>query len=90
MDDIIFGSTKKELCIAFEKMMHEKFQMSSLGELTFFKGLQVKQKQDGIFINQDKYVTEILQKYRFTEAKNASKPIETQKPLLKDKDGEEV
>nr|GEU72175.1 hypothetical protein [Tanacetum cinerariifolium] len=55
VDDIIFGSTKKELCIAFEKMMHEKFEMSSMGELTFFLGLQVKQKQDGIFISQDKY-----------------------------------
>nr|GEZ09119.1 putative ribonuclease H-like domain-containing protein [Tanacetum cinerariifolium] len=43
VDDIIFGSTKKELCNAFEKMMHEKFQMSSMGELTFFLGLQVKQ-----------------------------------------------
>nr|GEW03006.1 retrovirus-related Pol polyprotein from transposon TNT 1-94 [Tanacetum cinerariifolium] len=55
VDDIIFGSTKKELCNAFEKMTHEKFQMSSMGELTFFLGLQVKQKQDGIFISQDKY-----------------------------------
>nr|GEW38797.1 hypothetical protein [Tanacetum cinerariifolium] len=55
VDDIIFGSTKKELCILFEKMMHEKFQMSSMGELTFFLGLQVKQKNDGIFISQDKY-----------------------------------
>ncbi|GKB81267.1 putative ribonuclease H-like domain-containing protein [Tanacetum coccineum] len=41
VDDIIFGSTKKELCNAFEKLMHEKFQMSSMGELTFFLGLQV-------------------------------------------------
>ncbi|GKC94567.1 retrovirus-related pol polyprotein from transposon TNT 1-94 [Tanacetum coccineum] len=48
VDDIIFGSTKKEICIAFEKLMHEKFQMSSMGELTFFLGLQVKQKKDGI------------------------------------------
>ncbi|GJU70202.1 putative ribonuclease H-like domain-containing protein [Tanacetum coccineum] len=40
VDDIIFGSTKKELCITFEKLMHEKFQMSSMGELTFFLGLQ--------------------------------------------------
>ncbi|GKB89824.1 putative ribonuclease H-like domain-containing protein [Tanacetum coccineum] len=59
VDDIIFGSTKKELCIAFEKLMHEKFQTSSMGELTFFLGLQVKQKKDGIFISQDKCVTEI-------------------------------
>ncbi|GKB26117.1 putative ribonuclease H-like domain-containing protein, partial [Tanacetum coccineum] len=50
VDDIIFGSTKKELCIEFEKLMHDKFQMSSIGELTFFIGLQVKQKEDGIFI----------------------------------------
>ncbi|GJY68517.1 retrovirus-related pol polyprotein from transposon TNT 1-94 [Tanacetum coccineum] len=52
VDDIIFGSTK--LCTKFEKMMHKKFQMSSIGKLTFFLGLQVKQKEDGIFINQDK------------------------------------
>ncbi|GJZ00453.1 uncharacterized mitochondrial protein-like protein [Tanacetum coccineum] len=90
VDDIIFGSTKKELCIAFEKLMHEKFQMSSMRELIFFLGLQVKQKKDGIFINQDKYVAEILKKFRFTEVKTASTPIETQKPLLKDEDGEEV
>ncbi|GKA65958.1 putative ribonuclease H-like domain-containing protein, partial [Tanacetum coccineum] len=56
VDDIIFGSTRKELCTEFEKMMHKKFQMSSMGELTFFLGLQVKQKEDGIFISHDKYL----------------------------------
>ncbi|GJT17763.1 putative ribonuclease H-like domain-containing protein [Tanacetum coccineum] len=90
VDDIIFGSTKKSLCIEFEKMMHKKFQMSSMGELTFFLGLQVKQKNDGIFISQDKYVTEILKKFGFTDVKTASTPMETQKLLLKDEDGEEV
>ncbi|GJY98377.1 putative ribonuclease H-like domain-containing protein, partial [Tanacetum coccineum] len=90
VDDIIFSSTKKELCIAFKKLMHEKFQMSSMGELTFFLGLQVKQKKDGIFISQDKYVAKILKKFRFTKVKTASTPMETQKPLLKDEDGEEV
>ncbi|GJS31791.1 retrovirus-related pol polyprotein from transposon TNT 1-94 [Tanacetum coccineum] len=54
------------------------------------KGLQVKQKEDGIFINQDKYVTEILNKFSFTDVKTASTPMETQKLLLKDEDGEEV
>ncbi|GJU55391.1 putative ribonuclease H-like domain-containing protein [Tanacetum coccineum] len=88
--DIIFGSTKKSLCIEFEKMMHKKFQMSSMGELTFFLGLQVKQKEDGIFISQDKYVIEILKKFDFTDVKTSSTPMETQKLLLKDEDGEEV
>ncbi|GJS62630.1 uncharacterized mitochondrial protein-like protein [Tanacetum coccineum] len=90
VDDIIFGSTKKKLCIAFEKLMLEKFQMSYMGELTFFLGLQVKRKKDGIFISQDKYVAKILNKFGFTEVKTASTLMETQKPLLKDKDGEKV
>ncbi|GJS10442.1 putative ribonuclease H-like domain-containing protein [Tanacetum coccineum] len=90
VDDIIFGFTKKSLCIEFEKMMHKKFQMSSMGELTFFLGLQVKQKEEGIFISQDKYVTKVLKKFGFTEVKTASTPIETQKPLLKDENGKEV
>ncbi|GJR52699.1 putative ribonuclease H-like domain-containing protein, partial [Tanacetum coccineum] len=51
---------------------------------------RVKQKKDGIFICQDKYVDEILKKFGFTKVKTASTPMETQKPLLKDKDGEEV
>ncbi|GKA43257.1 putative ribonuclease H-like domain-containing protein [Tanacetum coccineum] len=59
-------------------------------ELTFFLGLQVKQKEDGIFISQDKYVTEILKKIGFTDVKIASTPMETQKILLKDEYGEEV
>ncbi|GJY41027.1 hypothetical protein Tco_0428297, partial [Tanacetum coccineum] len=48
------------------------------------------QKKDGIFISQDKYIDEILKKFGFTEVKNASTPMETQKPLLKDEDGKEV
>ncbi|GKE13934.1 putative ribonuclease H-like domain-containing protein [Tanacetum coccineum] len=90
VDDIIFGSTKKTLCSEFEKMMHKKFQMSSMGKFTFFLGLQVKQKEDGIFISQDKYVTEILKKFGFSDVKTASTPIETHKSLLKDVDGKDV
>ncbi|GJR16305.1 putative ribonuclease H-like domain-containing protein [Tanacetum coccineum] len=90
VDDIIFGSIKKELCNAFEKLMHDKFQMSYMRELTFFLGLQVQQKKDDIFISQDKYVGKILKKFGFIEVKTASTPIETQKPLLKDENGEEV
>ncbi|GKD22311.1 putative ribonuclease H-like domain-containing protein [Tanacetum coccineum] len=90
VDDIIFGSTRKKMCTEFEKMMHKKFQMSSMGELTFFLGLQVKQKEDGIFISQDKYVNEILNKFGFSDVKTARTPMETQKALLKDADGEDV
>ncbi|GJX34467.1 retrovirus-related pol polyprotein from transposon TNT 1-94, partial [Tanacetum coccineum] len=70
VDDIIFGSTKKELCEEFEKLMKDKFQMSSMGELTFFLGLQVQQRKKGIFISQDKYVHEILKKFNYTDVKS--------------------
>nr|GEV40862.1 hypothetical protein [Tanacetum cinerariifolium] len=90
VDDIIFGSANKDLCKAFEKLMKYKFQMSSMGELTLFLGLQVKQKSDAIFISQDKYVAEILKKFRLTDGKSASTPIDIEKSLLKDFDGEDV
>nr|GEV21792.1 hypothetical protein [Tanacetum cinerariifolium] len=90
VDDIIFGATNKDLRKSFEKLMKDKFQMSSMGELIFFLGLQVKQKKDVILINQDKYVAEILKKFGLTEGKSASTPIDTEKPLLKDLDGEDV
>ncbi|GKE25103.1 putative ribonuclease H-like domain-containing protein, partial [Tanacetum coccineum] len=90
VDDIIFGSTKKSLCVEFESLMHKKFQMSSMGELTFFLGLQVMQRDDGIFISQDKYVADILKKFDFVTIKTASTPIETNKALIKDKEVEDV
>ncbi|GJX30258.1 putative ribonuclease H-like domain-containing protein [Tanacetum coccineum] len=90
VDDIIFGFRKKSLCVEFEQMMHKRFQMSSMGELTFFLGLQVKQKDDGIFIIQDKYVVDILKKFDFATVKTSSTPIKTNKALLKDEEAEDV
>nr|GEV80420.1 uncharacterized mitochondrial protein AtMg00810-like [Tanacetum cinerariifolium] len=75
VDDIIFGSPKKDLSTEFEKLMHDKFQISSMGELSFFLELQVKQKSDGIFISQDKYMAEILKKFDFVTVKTASTPM---------------
>nr|GEW56417.1 hypothetical protein [Tanacetum cinerariifolium] len=83
-------STKKSWCDKFEELIKNRFQMSSMGELTFFLGLQVKQKKDGIFISQDKYVAEILKKFDFLSVKTASTPIETQKPLVKDEEDADV
>nr|GEZ90763.1 hypothetical protein [Tanacetum cinerariifolium] len=69
VDDIIFGEKNKDLCKSFEKLVKDKFQMSSMGKLTFFLGLQ---------------------KFRSTEGKLASTLIDTEKPFLKDPDGEDV
>ncbi|GKD98614.1 uncharacterized mitochondrial protein-like protein [Tanacetum coccineum] len=65
-------------------------QMSSMGELTFFLGLQVQQKEDGIFISQDKNMADILKKFDFTTVNEASTPIETNKALNKDEESEDM
>ncbi|GJS14345.1 putative ribonuclease H-like domain-containing protein, partial [Tanacetum coccineum] len=81
VDDIIFGSTKSSMVKDFEELMQKEFKMSSMGELTFFLGLQVKQSNGGIFLSQDKYVKDILNKFDFRTIKPASTPIEAHKSL---------
>ncbi|GJY85241.1 putative ribonuclease H-like domain-containing protein [Tanacetum coccineum] len=90
VDDIIFGSTKKELCDEFEKLMKDKFQMSSMGELTFFLGLQIQQKKKDIFISQINMFNEILRKFNYTDVKSASTPTDLEKILVQDGDAADV
>ncbi|GJT01509.1 ribonuclease H-like domain-containing protein [Tanacetum coccineum] len=71
-------------------LLDNGFQRGKIDKTLFIKSHKVKQKKDGIFISQDKHVSEILKKFGFTEVKTTSTPMETQKPLLKDEDGEEV
>ncbi|GJX65783.1 hypothetical protein Tco_0300126 [Tanacetum coccineum] len=79
-----FEEALLDMTCFIRKMMHKRFQMSSIGELTFFLGLQVKQKDDGIFIQPDKISwLIILKKFDFVIVKTASTPRETNKALLK-------
>nr|GEY54652.1 hypothetical protein [Tanacetum cinerariifolium] len=80
VDDIIFRSSNIQWCREFEALMHDKFQMSSMGELTFFLGLQVLQKKDGIFLSQDKYVGDILKKFRYSDVRSANTPMDKDNP----------
>ncbi|GJV91078.1 retrovirus-related pol polyprotein from transposon TNT 1-94 [Tanacetum coccineum] len=76
--------------MSLRSLWKDKFQMSSMGELTFFLGLQVQQKKKSIFISQDKYVHEILRKYNYTDVKSASTPTDLEKPLVQDGDAADV
>nr|GEX39083.1 uncharacterized mitochondrial protein AtMg00810-like [Tanacetum cinerariifolium] len=83
VDDIIFGSTTKAWCDEFKALIKGKFQMSAMEELTFVLGLQVQQRSDGIFINQAKYVQEILHKFDLGSVRTATTPYEAPKPKSK-------
>ncbi|GJW24299.1 retrovirus-related pol polyprotein from transposon TNT 1-94 [Tanacetum coccineum] len=73
VDDIIFASTDHNACHIFSKEMNSKFQMSMMGQMSFFLGLQVSQSPRGIFINQAKYALETLKKYGM----DLSDPVDT-------------
>ncbi|GJU19717.1 retrovirus-related pol polyprotein from transposon TNT 1-94 [Tanacetum coccineum] len=77
VDDIIFGSTNPKLSKRFEKLMHNKFEMSMMGELKFFLGIQIHQSPRGIFINQAKYAQEILIKHGMTSCDSIGTPMAT-------------
>ena len=77
VDDIIFGSTDENLCKKFVKLMQSKYEMSMMGKLTYFLGLQVKQVKDGIFISQTKYIYELLKKFDLTDCSSAKTPMAT-------------
>nr|GEW95600.1 retrovirus-related Pol polyprotein from transposon TNT 1-94 [Tanacetum cinerariifolium] len=78
--DIILESSNLLLCREFEALMHEKFQMSAMGELNFFLGLQVLQKKDDIFLSQDKYVGDILKKVGYSDVRSANTPMDKENP----------
>nr|GEV57941.1 retrotransposon protein, putative, unclassified [Tanacetum cinerariifolium] len=77
VDDIIFGSTNPKLSKQFEKLMHSKFEMSMMGELKFFLGIQIHQSPHGIFINQAKYAQQILIKHCMTSCDSIGTPMAT-------------
>ncbi|GJT06268.1 putative ribonuclease H-like domain-containing protein [Tanacetum coccineum] len=84
VDDIIFGSTNKAWCEEFKVLMKGEFEMSAMGEMNFFLGLQVKQLPDGIFISQDRYVKDMLTKFDMESVRTATTPYEAAKTKLKD------
>ncbi|KAI3825339.1 hypothetical protein L1987_06821 [Smallanthus sonchifolius] len=90
VDDIIFGSTNEGLCKEFEDVMKSKFEMSAMGELSFFLGLQVNQKEDGFFIHQSKYVKDILSRFKLEDCTSYDTPIPVNHKLNSDPEGKDV
>jgi transposase InsO family protein len=82
VDDIIFGSTDEDYCKEFGEMMAKEFEMSMIGELSYFLGLQVKQLKEGTFVSQGKYIKDMLKKFGMQDAKSISTPVGTNESLL--------
>jgi hypothetical protein len=75
VDDIIFRGCSHVLVSSFQKMMENEFQMSMMGELTFFLGIYVKQTKQDTFVHQAKYMKYLMKKFNMAELKPVSTPI---------------
>ena len=88
VDDIIFGGSSHALVAKFADTMSREFEMSMMGELTFFLGLQIKQTREGMFMHQGKYTKDVLKKFDMGEAKPLSIPMSIMMALDADEKGE--
>jgi hypothetical protein len=90
VDDIIFGGSSHSLVSSFQEMMENEFQVSMMGELTFFLGIQVKQTKQGTFIHEAKYTKDLMKKFNIVELKPFSTPMSTGTALDLDENVEAV
>jgi hypothetical protein len=90
VDDIIFGGSSHTLVSRFQEMMENEFQISMVGELKFFLGIQVKQTKECIFIHQAKYTKDFMKKFNMAELKPMSTPMITTAELDPDENGKAV
>jgi hypothetical protein len=90
VDDNVFGGSSHSLVARFAEDMSKEFEMSMMGELQFFLGLQIKQAKDGTFVHQAKYTKDILKKFKMDDSKPLLTPMSTTTALHADEDGEPV
>ena len=90
VDDIIFGSTNQDYCEEFGNMMANEFEMSMIGELSYFLGLQIKQLKNGTFVSQGKYIKNMIKKFGMIDRKVISTPMGTNGNLDSDASGNMV
>ena len=90
VDDIVFGSTIDHLAHEFSEEMKREFEMSMVGELKYFLGLQVKQREDGIFISQEKYAKNLVKRFGLDSKKHISTPMSSSAKLSRDAAGIEM
>jgi len=89
VDDIIFGCTNQRYNDEFAYMMSEEYQMSMMGELKFFLGLQIREQRNGIFICQEKYLKDVLRKFGMQDCKGVKIPMPTNGHLCTNENGKD-
>jgi hypothetical protein len=90
VDDIVFGGSFNSLVATFAEDMSREFEMSMMGELQFFLGLQINHSKEGTFVHQAKYTKDIVRKFKMEDSKAMATPMSTTTSLDADEEGEHV
>jgi hypothetical protein len=90
VDDIVFGGSSNFLVARFAFDMSKEFEMSMMGELQFFLGLQIKQSKEGTFVHQAKYTKDIVRKLKMEDSKAMAAPMSLTTALDADEEGEHM
>jgi hypothetical protein len=90
VNDIVFGGSSNSLVARFAEDMSKEFEMSMMGELQFFLGLQIMQSEEGTFVHQAKYTKDIVRKFQMEDSKAMTTPMSTTTALDADEEGEHV
>jgi hypothetical protein len=90
MDDIVFGGSSNSIVARFAYDMSREFEMSMMGELQYFLGLQIKQSKEGTFVHQAKYTKDIMRKFKMEYSKAMAIPMSTTTTLDAAAEGEHV
>jgi hypothetical protein len=90
VDNTVFGGSSNSLVARFAEDMSREFEMSMMGELQFFLGLQIKQSKEGTFLHQAKYTKDIVRKFKMEDSRAMVMPMSTTTALDADEEGEHV
>ena len=90
MDDLIFTGSNPSMFDDFKKTMATEFEMTDIGLMAYYLGIEVKQKEEGIFISQESYAKDILKKFRMDDCNPVSTPVECGVKMSKYDEGERV
>lgn len=90
VDDLIFTGSDEKMFKEFKKSMEREFDMTDLGKMHYFLGVEVIQREEGIYIFQRKYAREVLERFGMRDFNSSKNPIVPGCKLMKDKDGVKV
>ncbi|KAH9697055.1 hypothetical protein KPL71_023445 [Citrus sinensis] len=90
VDDLIFTGSNPSLFEEFKRVMIKEFEMTDIGLMAYYLGIEVKQKEEGIFISQESYAKEIFKRFKMNDCKPISTPVECRVKLSKHDEGEDI